>query len=122
MNENVFFFDTYALFEVLRQNPAYEKYARARGITTIFNLAEFNYGLKRDKKPYADEMTRKNESLLVEVQVDDVIHAMSFRFKHKDKGVSIPDAIGYAVAKRHETRFLTGDKAFEGLPNVEFVK
>ncbi|MBI4043286.1 MAG: PIN domain-containing protein [Candidatus Diapherotrites archaeon] len=122
MSEGVFFFDTYAFFEILRKNPSYEKYVGARPITTIFNLAELNHGLKRDGKKYADEMTRKNEASLVEVGVEDVIHAIDFRLKFKSRNVSIPDSIGYVVAKRHGTLFLTGDQAFKDLPNVEFVK
>lgn len=46
--------------------------------------------------------------------------AMDFKIKHKK--FSIPDVIGYIVAKRHKVKFLTGDEGFRHFPNVEFVK
>jgi len=36
--------------------------------------------------------------------------------------LSYVDALGYTIAKAHNLRFLTGDAAFEGIANVEFVK
>lgn len=42
--------------------------------------------------------------------------------KVKCKDLSIPDVIGYIIAKRHGVPFLTGDSGFEGFDNVEFVK
>lgn len=120
MSEERFFLDTYALFEILEGNPAYEKFEAVATITTVFNLAEFNFALKREAKPFADEATRKLEPLLVEVTINDIIEAMNFRLEKRK--LSIPDAIGYAVAKRCKTKFLTGDKEFEKMPNVEFVK
>ena len=39
-----------------------------------------------------------------------------------NRNSSIPDAIGYTIAKKYNIRFLTGDKDFEGMENVEFVK
>jgi predicted nucleic acid-binding protein len=42
--------------------------------------------------------------------------------KKKEKELSIPDCIGFVIAKRLGAKFLTGDKAFEKKENVEFVK
>ena len=36
--------------------------------------------------------------------------------------LSYADGLGYEVAQRMEIKFLTGDEAFKGLENVEFVK
>jgi len=36
--------------------------------------------------------------------------------------LSYADALGYEVAQRMGTKLLTGDEAFKGLENVEFVK
>ncbi len=121
MGSFTFFFDSYALFEIIGGNPRYGPYQDASIITAIFNLAELNYGLKKEVDHVkADEFTRKFSSSLVEVTVDDVTKAMSLRFKKKD--LSIPDAIGYTVAQRLNVRFLTGDDDFKDMPNVEFVK
>lgn len=121
MNEVLYFFDTYALFEIIRGNENYERYKDVVGITTIFNLAELSYGLKKEvDEKIADEFTDKYNSILVDVGVDDVKEAMSFRKKHKN--LSIPDVIGYIVAKRLNAKFLTGDDDFVNFDNVEFVK
>jgi len=45
---------------------------------------------------------------------------MDLKIKHKD--LSIPDVIGYIVAKRYGAKFLTGDEGFRNMENVEFVK
>ena len=111
---------TYAFFEILNQNLAYRAFEKAQAITTIFNLAEFNFALKRGQKPYADKATRDFAAFLVGVTIDDIISAMDFRIKHRN--LSVPDAIGYQVAKRNNAKFLTGDKEFKNLPNVEFVQ
>jgi predicted nucleic acid-binding protein len=116
-----FFLDTYAIFEFINGNPAYKKFSSCRAVTTIFNLSEFNYNLKKElDKRSADKITQKYSSILVSVLVEDVINAMDL--KVKEKNLSIPDCIGFVVAKRLGAKFLTGDKAFEKMNNVEFVK
>jgi len=120
MNEQVFFFDTYAFFEIIAGNPAYKKFASENAITTIFNLAELNYALKREGKQFADKVTKEYEIFLVEITIEDIMKAMDLRLKNRK--LSIPDAIGYIVAKRKKVKFLTGDKEFSKMPNVEFVK
>ena len=120
MPENLFFFDTYAFFEILAGNPAYKRFESADAITTIFNLAELNFALKREGKGFADKITKKYEVLLVDVTAEDVCEAMDLRMKNRK--LSIPDAIGYTVAKRHGAKFLTGDMQFEKMPGTEFVK
>ena len=54
------------------------------------------------------------------VAFDDIIKAMDF--KSKNRNLSIPDAIGYTVAKRLNIKFLTGNEDFRNFDNVEFVK
>jgi len=48
MNNETYFLDTYAIFEIIEANPKYEKYTNCRFITTLFNLAELNYNLKKN--------------------------------------------------------------------------
>ncbi len=117
----LYFFDTYAFFEIINGNPNYKKYGEINVITTIFNLAELNYVLKKEKdEKAANEITEKYRTFLVEVTLDDVKEAMSL--KNKNKQMSIPDVISYIVAKKYNAKFLTGDKEFKDMPNVEFVK
>ena len=51
-----------------------------------------------------------------------IIEAMKFRYENKKKKMSTTDCISYIMAKELEIKFLTGDKEFEHLENVEFVK
>ena len=81
---DTYFFDTYAFFEIIRGNPKYEKYRDALAITTIFNLAELNYGLKKEMgQKEADEITEKYVSLIVEVNINDVKEAMNLKINQK---------------------------------------
>ncbi len=121
MNSPAYFFDTYAFFEIIRGNPSYKKYSGMQAITAIFNLAELNYNLKKEKgKAVADGYTEQYKAFLVPVTVDDIKEAMDLKVKNKD--LSIHDVIGYVIAKRYGVKFLTGDSGFEGFDNVEFVK
>lgn len=121
MYSQAYFFDTYAFFEIIRGNPSYQKYSDVLAVTTIFNLAELNYNLKKEKgKKVADGYADKYEAFMVNVTLDDVKKAMDLKVKRKN--LSIPDAVGYALAKRHGIKFLTGDDDFKDMPNVEFVK
>lgn|SRR3989344_4180127 len=118
---SVMFFDTYAFFEIIRGNPNYLKYENIHAITTVFNLAELNLGLKKEmNKKQADKYLDSYKSFLVDVSIDDIKEAMDLKMKYKD--MSIPDCIGYMVAKRFKANFLTGDEDFRNMPNVEFVK
>lgn len=121
MSNPIYFFDTYAFFEIIRGNPGYAKYASAQAITTIFNLAELNYNLKkRMGKKTADAYTEKYRTFLVKATLNDIKVAMDIKVKIKD--LSIPDAVGYTVANKYGVKFLTGDEDFRMMPNVEFIK
>lgn len=120
MNE-LYFLDTYALFEIIGGNPNYKKYIDKMIITSIFNLAELNYGLKKVMtKEKADFYTEKYKKRMVEVKIEDIKKAMDLKSEHRK--LSIPDAVGYIVAKRYGARFLTGDNDFEKFDDVEFIK
>ena len=59
---------------------------------------------------------------LVPIDLDVIPAAMDFKLANKAKRVSYADAIGYQLAKKYGVKFLTGDRAFKGLANVDFVK
>ncbi len=121
MSSPAYFFDTYAFFEIIRGSPEYAKYADAQAITTMFNLAELNYNLKKEKgKKTADAYTDKYRHFLVAVTLEDIKEAMDL--KVKKKSLSIPDAVGYTLARKYGIKFLTGDEDFRDMPGVEFVK
>ncbi len=120
-NQGIYFLDTYAIFEIIEGNPKYKKYQESKIITSVFNLAELNYNLKKEvSKKKADEYTSDYYKFSVEVTLNDIKKAMDLKTKHKK--LSIPDAVGYIVAKRYGVKFLTGDEDFKNFDNVEFVK
>ena len=115
------FFDTYAFFEIIDGNQKYKIYGESEAVTSAFNIAELNYGLKKKmSKEMADKYTDKYSKFIVEVTIDDIKKAMDL--KTTKRNLSIPDAIGYTVAKRFDIKFLTGDKDFENMENVEFAR
>ncbi len=118
-----FFFDTYAVIEILAQNPNYEKYKNAEITITIFNLAEIYYiCLGNFTKTELEKIYNQYKKSVVEISDEVLKEAISFRKEHKKQSLSYTDCIGYIYAKRSNMKFLTGDKEFENLENVEFVK
>ena len=118
MNKSIFL-DTYAIFEIVKGNSKYKQYEEFQLTTTVFNLAEFNYNFEKDKK-FVDNYTKKLFNFVVDVTLEGIQDAMDL--KTSKRNLSIPDAVGYTVAKRLGMKFLTGDRDFEGMENVEFVK
>ena len=121
----MYYADTYALVEILRGNPAYRPYTRL--VTSEFNLLELAYAVTRD---YGEDVAiRVLEEVRRNVVIaypddEDYVKAAVFKLSQRRAGrnVSLVDALGYVLAKRLGIPFLTGDKAFKGLENVEYVK
>lgn len=121
--EAKYFFDTYAFFEILDNNPNYEKYASETILTSILNLGELYYGLLKDgREKEAIEWKQKLHGSFLPFNAATIVKAMKFRHSHKNKKLSFIDCTGYIIAKERRLKFLTGDKQFEGMENVEFVK
>ncbi|MEK6843875.1 MAG: PIN domain-containing protein [Nanoarchaeota archaeon] len=122
-SEIEYFFDSYAIIEILKENPSYEKY-KDNGVTiTIFNLAEIYWScLDNFNENELNEIYNKYKDAVVEIDDDTLKEAIQFRKKYKKQDMSYTDCIGYIYAKRHNMKFLTGDKEFRNLENVEFVK
>ena len=123
IDENqTFLYDTYALIEVLKNNPRYEKYTTKNVIINKFIFAEFCYKLflddVKDAREYLDELI----PAIVKVDASIIERAMLFRVKNKKRKMSMTDCISYIQARKLGVKFLTGDKEFENLENVEFVK
>lgn len=121
--QDAYFFDTYALVEILKGNPNYARFKNAKIVITIFNLVELHYKLLRDfNSKVAERLLNECASRVVEVDAETIREANEFKLLHKAKSLSFPDAIGYIIAQRYGLKFLTGDKQFRGLKGVEFVK
>ena len=119
-----FFFDTYAFCEILNGNPAYDPYKEDIAIiTTKLNLMELHYGLLIERgKLIADRYFDEFSEFCIDIDVDTIKQANGFKAMHKKKGISYIDSLGYIIAKKRNVRFLTGDRQFEHIDNVEFVK
>lgn|SRR3989338_4340530 len=122
MSEEVYFFDTYALFSILNKNPNYEAYLQKKAVINDFVFAEFCYNLFKDKDKNAEENISEIKDYIEHADPQWIKEAMKFRLEWKDRKVSMTDCVGYIMAKHLGIKFLTGDKEFEGLDNVEFVK
>lgn len=121
-----YYYDSYAIIEFLDKNQKYKRYfTEHRGILTILNLMEVSYSLQ---KHFGFKSTAENlEPLLpciVTFHLTDIDVAMNLRLeleKKKKLNISYVDALGYHLAKKHRVLFLTGDKNFKSLDNVEFI-
>ena len=124
MGIKTLFFDTYALFEIIKGNENYKKYTQKIAIvTTKLNLMELYYGLLlKYNKTIADICYDKFVKYVIEIDDITIKEAMLFRKLNKERKLSYIDCIGYMMAKKNDIRFLTGDKEFEGMENVEFVR
>ena len=119
----MYFFDSYAIVELLAGNPHYARFAKEPVTLSIFNLVEIYWSvLHTADKPTADKVYAQYAPAVVELPEDVVKAAVEFRKKHKRLDVSYADCIGYIYAQKHGLMFLTGDKAFKDVDGVEFVK
>ena len=118
-----YFFDTYALFEILSGNRNYEKYKEFPIILSVLNVAELYWNLLKEKdRKTADEEIEKFNFETLNIGYSLIIDAVLFRYENKRHDISLVDAVGYLLAKKHKLKFLTGDKFFENRDQVEFVK
>lgn len=120
-----YFFDTYALIEYLRGEPGYRDKIEGGGITCILNLMELYYKtLVEHGEELAEKVYLAFRVFTIEFDDDDVRNAMKLRLRLRNKGIklSYADAMGYYLSLKHQVRFLTGDRAFRELDNVEFLQ
>lgn len=117
------FLDSYAIIEILKRNPEYARFAEATPVSTRVNLVEVAYHLLEDfPKEKAAEIIKSLRIETLEIQEEQTAKIAIFRKEHAKKKFSYIDCIGYVLAKNNGISFVTGDKQFEGMPNVEFEK
>jgi hypothetical protein len=117
-----YFFDSFAIIELIIGNPNYAKYIDEEATLTLFNLVEVYYSaLNNLDEQKAEEIYNKYKEAVVEVEDNVLKEAIKFRKKHKKSDLSYTDCIGYIYALSNDLKFLTGDKQFKDLENVEFV-
>lgn len=122
-NELVFFFDSYALIEIYEGNPKYEKYKEAKIVTSFLQVYETYYSLIRNG--YAEyeinDFFEFIKKVCINLNFKWIPESVKFRRTYIKRDLSYADCLGYIIANEMGIKFLTGDKEFENLPNVEFV-
>ncbi len=122
MVDAAYFFDSYAIIELIEGNPAYFPYKQSRMATTTLNLIEVHYHLLRKfGERFAEAFFRSLLNAAVDY-VPSIPGANVMRYSMRKKDISTTDCLGYIVAQSAGMKFLTGDKEFKNMPNVEFVK
>jgi predicted nucleic acid-binding protein len=120
-----YFFDTYALVEILKGTPSYEKYKNSKIVTTLLNLMEVHYSTMRELGvEKAVLFFNELKSFTIEFSEADILSANYFRYNQNKTGkkFSYIDDLGYVIALKKGIKFLTGDEEFKDVENVEFVK
>ena len=117
------FFDSYAIIEIIKGRPNYEKYKEETFLTNSLNLSEVTYFLLREiHEKEIKKILNKLNFVIIEINENIAIESAIFRYKNKERKLSYADCIGYITAIKNNLVFLTGDKEFEEFKNVEFVK
>ena len=121
------FADTYALIELLKGNPNYENYSQADLVSTEFNILELTYALFRDfGRDEAAKVVKliRDKIKILPTEDSDYLDASEFRKSANKTGkkLSLIDALGYSSSKKLGIKFLTGDREFIEMENVEYIK
>ena len=92
-------------------------------MTTMMNLYEVYYHLIKEGLDHeADVFFDRFEQYCVPSYPKAIKEASRFRLANTRSDLSFIDSLGYVIAQQHKIKFLTGDKAFQKMPNVMFVK
>ena len=119
-----YFFDTYALYEIIHGNKNYEKYEKEISIlTTKLNLMELHYLLLRLYGEERANLTYDRLLIYIKEISDEIIkEANKFRLLFKRRKLSYIDCVGYMLSKELNIKFLTSDGKFKNKDNIEFVQ
>ena len=121
------FADTYALIELLKGNPNYKGYSNTDLVVTEFNIFGLTYALFRDfGQEVAENVigTVRTKVEVIPTDDSDYLKASDFRSSANKTGkkLSLVDALGYSCSRKLGIKFLTGDKEFSEMENVEYAK
>ncbi len=126
MEKPRYFYDSYAVMAYLSDNLAYRAYFEENdGVLTKLNLIEVSY---RTMELHGEEAAEEVVTLFAKYVIDfgpaDIVASTKLRMELKRTGhnISYADALGYYLALKNKLKFLTGDREFEGLAGVEFIK
>ena len=119
----MFFLDTYALVEIGKKNLAYESIAKSPFHLCDIILCEFFGIILREYNPeLAEQWVAKLSPYASPTPFPILLEAVKFRRKNRNLNLSFFDAVGYMHAVKNNGIFVTGDKAFENMPHVKYIK
>ena len=119
----IFFFDTYAFYEIIKENQYYAKYLTKKIVTSKLNLFELTFiFLKENNFDLALSSLDSYYPFVNDFDREVIIAAVRLKKNLNKRDVSMTDCVGYVMAKQLGIKFLTGDSAFESMENVEFVR
>ena len=119
----IYFLDTQAFIELIKGNERYKQFINGNFRTTILNLYELYFNiLKEFNERKAKEYFEKYYLSIIEIKKEQVFKAAKFKLENKKNNLSYVDALGYEISKFENFKFLTGEKEFENMPNIEFVR
>jgi len=118
-----YFLDTYALIEIIKGNKNYQKFLECELSTSIFNLYELYYALLKDyNEQTAKKFFKQFRNNVLQIRDEYIFKSSKFKLQNIKKKLSYTDCLGYIMALNYNMKFLTGDKEFKNIKNVEFVK
>lgn len=118
-----YYFDTYAIIEIIKNNPFYLKFEESIITTSTLNIAETHYFLiEFAGEKEADQLTRELNLSLFDSDKDLAVKASKFRYKNKKLKMSYADCLSYMLSQKNNLIFVTGDDAFKNFEGVEFIK
>ena len=115
--------DTYALIEIAKENVKFARYIKDDFNITDITLSEFYFVLLREEnQSFAEYWFKKLKRYSMPVEKETLKEAMNFKYENRKNNISFFDAVGYIFALKNGYYFVTGDKEFENMKNVEFQK
>jgi len=119
----LYFYDSYAIIEYIKNNSlVFDYFEKSEGVLTILNVMEVYYIVLKDyNKEFAEMVYEKIIDLVIVPSNEEVKEAMQFKLNNQKKKLSYADVLGYIISKERNILFLTGDKEFKNLDNVQFI-
>jgi predicted nucleic acid-binding protein len=117
-----YFFDSYAIIEIINQEESYLRFKRATIITNSLHLAEVYFCILRNyNEKTANYWISNLDIVFLDITPEIAVKASKLKYKHKKSKLSYADCIGYVTAIENNMKFVTGDKQMKGMKGVEFV-
>jgi hypothetical protein len=111
---------TGALMEIIRGNPKYAQLINTPFYITDYTLAEFYIGVMNETdEEKARYWYKKLLFYTKQASIDLIIKALKYVKTANAKEFA---SISYIFARENNYQFVTGDKEFEKLPGVMFIK